>query len=274
MTGQALRLVRRARKVSPGSYRIRARGEADVTAFGIMTSPGKIDGERHVKCLVCDGDGKSSVYPGQQCDYCKGFGRRPDDPSRTEPCKPCDGSGKSTQNLGYACVYCQGYGLVAPPGFDSPPVDGPLVVFVEAGTPRTAHLRLEEIFRKLSGEVLVCDPYYGRGSLYRLDLLDHCSPIRFLTQKPDQNETQTLPTALSEWKRQHGNVEFRRHTGRDLHDRFVLTDDELIMLGHGLKDIGGKDSFIIRIGRDVAGDTIDTVRNSFESKWQAAAFIA
>ncbi|HUX87586.1 MAG TPA: hypothetical protein VMW65_11335, partial [Chloroflexota bacterium] len=107
----------------------------------------------------------------------------------------------------------------------------------------------------------------------RLDLLEHCSPIRFLTRQPDPNETQTLPRALSEWKREHGDVEFRRHTGRDLHDRFVLSDDELILLGHGLKDVGNKDSFIIRIGRDLADDLIDTVRSSFESKWQAATLI-
>jgi len=148
-----------------------------------------------------------------------------------------------------------------------------MVVFIEAGKPRTAQLRLEEIFAGMAGEVRICDPYYGSKSLYRLDLLKHCKPIRFLTQKPDANETATLQAALRVWKQEHGSVEFRQHSGRDLHDRFLLSDIELILLGHGLKDIGNKDSFIIRIRRDLAGDVIETLQDSFDTKWQAATLI-
>jgi hypothetical protein len=53
----------------------------------------------------------------------------------------------------------------------------------------------------------------------------------------------------------------------------VLYEDEIILLGHGLKDIGTKDSFIVRIGREVASDLIDTVRMSLDEKWQNAKLI-
>jgi hypothetical protein len=224
------------------------------------------------KCKLCMGSGRSSKTAtlGGPCSLCNGYGERRDEPNRTWQCKICKGGGLSTKNLGEPCESCDGYGAVVPPDFASVPEEGPMVIFVEAGMPRTATLRLEEMFEKLSGEVRICDPYYGKKTLYRLDFLKQCKPIKFLTQKPDANESSTLPTALQVWKQEHGDVEFRRDSGRDLHDRYLLSDSELILLGHGLKDVGTKDSFIIRIGRDLAEDLILTVRESFDAKWRAS----
>jgi len=219
-------------------------------------------------CRLCSGLGKD-ICTGRLCSFCKGRGELPDDPNRTMLCRPCYGLGKSILT-GQICELCGGYGMVAPLGSDTTPADAPLVFFVEAGTPRTVHIRLQDIFRQLSGEVCICDPWYGMGSLLRLDLLQHCSPIRFLTQNPGRNEKQTLSKALQEWKSQHGDVEFRRYGGRDLHDRYVLAHDELILLGHGLKDVGSKDSFTVRVTRELAVDLIKDVRDSFDAKWQSA----
>ena len=87
---------------------------------------------------------------------------------------------------------------------------------------------------------------------------------------PARPDRATARAIRSRWI---GSGRLAGHSGRDIHDRFVLSDDELILLGHGLKDIGSKDSFIIRIGRDLAGDLIDTVHDSFETKWQQATLI-
>jgi hypothetical protein len=214
------------------------------------------------------GTGKSA-NTGRLCPICKGHGELPDDPNRTKLCKPCFGTGISSIT-GKICELCGGYGKLAPVDSNTTPTDAPLVFFVKAGTPWTTHLRLHEVFEQLSGEICICDPYYGKGSLLQLDLLQHCSPIRFLTQNPEKNEKQTLQKALQAWESQHGNVEFRRYGGRDLHDRYVLAQDEIILLGHGLKDVGSKDSFIIRLTSELVADLIKDVRNSFESKWQSA----
>jgi len=142
---------------------------------------------------------------------------------------------------------------------------------VEAGKPRTAHLLPKDIFQQVTGEVRIRDLYYGTGSLLRIDSLSHCSPIKFLTQTPDKREAQILPRAFQEWKGEHGNVEFRRHSGTDLHDRFVLADQLLILLGHGLKDPGDKkESFVILISPEFAADLMDRVRHSFDDKWRSA----
>ena len=95
----------------------------------------------------------------------------------------------------------------------------------------------------LSGPVRVCDPYYGTGYLYRLDLLGGCSEVRFLTRSPDRSEVSFLVRALREFDREHSNMHIRRSRSSDLHDRFLLSEDELVLIGHGLKDLGAKDSF-------------------------------
>jgi hypothetical protein len=152
--------------------------------------------------------------------------------------------------------------------------DDPFAVLVEAGTPRTAHLALRDIFKNLAGDLRVCDPYYGMGSLLRLDLLTHCASIKFLTRQPGSGEPPTLQKAFQDWKRQYPIVESRRHNGSDLHDRYVLSDDQLILIGHGLKDVGNRESFIIGLDKTLAGDLLEGARASFDTRWaNAAAFV-
>jgi hypothetical protein len=50
-----------------------------------------------------------------------------------------------------------------------------------------------------------------------------------------------------------------------------LSGDEMIFLGHGLKDIGNKESFSVRLPRKVAGDAMDRARESFDAKWPGAS---
>jgi hypothetical protein len=143
------------------------------------------------------------------------------------------------------------------------------VVFVKAGTPWTAHQNLQIIFSELDGDIRICDPYFGTASLHKLELLTHCRSIRFLTKQPDKSIASELRDFISEYPQ----LEVRKARAPDLHDRFVLTSDELILLGHGLKDVGGKDSFIVRLGKQHAGDLITTMAQSFDEKWKVAILL-
>jgi hypothetical protein len=222
-------------------------------------------------CRRCSGTGMGA-RPGGICPVCDGRGTLPDDPTRTEECRRCSGTGMGAGPF-RTCLVCKGYGKIRPAA-SNPDPEGPLIFSVEAGKPRTAHLALTELFNTVSGEIRICDPYYGTGSLVRLDLLTHCSPIRFLTKKANSAEASHLPRYLQEWKQQHGAVEFRKAAGQELHDRYLLSDAELIILGHGLKDVGNKDSFVIRIPHSLAPDMLVSVRTSFDQRWQSATLIA
>ena len=131
-------------------------------------------------------------------------------------------------------------------------------------------MEMAALFKELRGELCVCDPYYGTGSLVRLSGLIHCQPIRFLTQRADSKEQSFIGKALKEFTDQYAHVQFRQCASKDLHDRYLLTETELVILGHGLKDIGGKDSFVIRLDTNICEDVIKTLSQSFNEKWSLA----
>jgi hypothetical protein len=218
-----------------------------------------------VKCAACNGDGTERTSY-DLCSVCKGRGVLPDDRINQPICAACHGDG--TERTSYnICSVCNGWGRLPPEPSDQ---SGPLAMFVEAGKPRTAHVDLSGMFQTLKGPLRIADPYYGTGSLLRLDAMTHCSPIMFLTQKPDAAERSFLTRAVTEFKRQYPFVSIRLDQTGALHDRYILSDDQIILLGHGLKDIGNKDSFVIRIPKTMGADLITTVQDSFDAKWSQA----
>ena len=94
--------------------------------------------------------------------------------------------------------------------------------------------------------------------------------MRFLTVKTNEPSAK-IERAILDFTKQRPNTEFRIDVEpSDLHDRYVLTNDSLLILGHGLKDIGSKESFMISLRRDNAG-LLDTLATSFDDRWNKAA---
>lgn len=46
-----------------------------------------------------------------------------------------------------------------------------------------------------------------------------------------------------------------------------------MIIGHGLKDFGLKESFVVSLGGSISADTIDSVREAFEDHWAQSAAI-
>lgn len=141
------------------------------------------------------------------------------------------------------------------------------VVRIEKDQPRTARLELSEVFKHLSGTVRICDPYYG---VRTLDLLDHIpkqTKVHFLTSHTNEPRRR-LDGAIKDFGKEKPNVEFRVvGKGAGLHDRYIVTDQQIMILGHGLKDIGGKESFVIRLDKELVPDLINETIAAFDSKW-------
>ncbi len=227
-------------------------------------------------CPACLGGGLSIITPGTTCTLCNGHGTLPDTRANNPTCRPCLGSGLSIINPGHLCETCGGWGKL-PNNLEAvlPPtpaqVDGTAkVIFVRAGMVWDSHMGTNSLFKELQGELCICDPYYGTGSVLRLSGLVHCRPIRFLTQQADNKERSFIGRALKEFTDQHIHVQFRHRASKDLHDRYLLTSTELVILGHGLKDIGGKDSFVIRLNKSICEGVIETLKRSFDAKWNVA----
>lgn len=142
------------------------------------------------------------------------------------------------------------------------------VAYIEGGKPRTARLRLGEVLAQLKGLVRVCDPYYGVKTLDTLDHLPPSTGFRFLTGKTTES-SRRIAGAIRDFKKERPKAEFRVAAApNELHDRYVLAKDRLLILGHGLKDIGGKESFIIRVDRELAPDLLTEVRDKFDERWK------
>lgn len=254
-------------------------------------------------CPPCKGTGREWGTLYSDCQLCKGEGVLPDTRMETPLCHYCNGSGREHGVLFSYCSKCGGWGrrerqpVVTDPTHQAiagsslhaasleslraelgvrefEPNQIIRVLQIQSGKPRSAHLEVARLLQSLQDDVRICDPYFGMGSLLRLDELKEAKSIRFLTQKLENKEQVLMPKAVAEFVRERPRFEFRKHAGNDLHDRFVVTEKELILLGHGLKDIGNKESFVVKLDRTYAGDVIDNICAAFDSKWKQAQPVA
>jgi hypothetical protein len=141
---------------------------------------------------------------------------------------------------------------------------------IEGQKPRTARKVVSELIGTLSGEIRVCDPYYGERSLDVLDQMPSGSTVKFLTCKTSE-KVPALSRAISDYKREHPTCEIRQLAPPNtLHDRFILTDSTLLILGHGIKDIGSKESFVISLSEKLVPGIISSLKSTFDANWASA----
>jgi hypothetical protein len=146
------------------------------------------------------------------------------------------------------------------------------VLFIQANTPRTARKQLAEYLSKFDGIIKICDPYYGARSLDVLENIPKKCQVRFLTAKTNENAS-TISRGIKDFVAEHPRTEIRVYSGGDLHDRYILKSDSLLIVGHGIKDIGNKDSFVIDISKSMAPDLWSNVDSAFDSKWGSSTVI-
>jgi hypothetical protein len=151
------------------------------------------------------------------------------------------------------------------------------VVYINPSKPRTAKKDLESLIKSIpKGELLICDPYYGLRTLEVLEVFaKYHKRIKFLTARVGGGEKQaTLSHAVSDFKKEYGNrVELRVASSKDLHDRYIVGSNHILIVGHGIKDLGSKESLIVvvedRYGRDIR----KIITTNFNARWTSAAAI-
>ncbi len=165
---------------------------------------------------------------------------------------------------------------IAQPGRDSlRDVIGPggiEVWYAEQGRPWTAKKKLADVAQSVRGDLLITDPYYGERTLPSLyEFADRPGKVRFITCETNEN-TAKLAASFHDLMKEKANIEVRIFPNKgDIHDRYVLGDDALVLVGHGFKDLGGKESFVVRLSDAIAKDIMDTVRAVFEDRWAKSA---
>ncbi len=140
------------------------------------------------------------------------------------------------------------------------------IIYVQAGTPRTARNQLKSFLSELKGHVKICDPYYGIRTFDILELIPKSCNVFFLTVNTNEN-VGSLKRIIKDFIIEHPKTNIRQYNGNDIHDRYIITDSSFILVGHGIKDIGNKDSFVIKIEKSFAPDLWFQISNLFNNKW-------
>jgi hypothetical protein len=131
----------------------------------------------------------------------------------------------------------------------------------------------KDLFSNSVSDIRIVDKFYSRESLYMIGRFAGQVKIRWLTAEKSRDEDEAKFTnELSRFKTEYKNVEIRKHAkAYEFHDRYIITDDSLVLIGHGLIDLGRKESFLIVLKNDVAKGIRESLATSFEEKWAKAS---
>jgi hypothetical protein len=122
-------------------------------------------------------------------------------------------------------------------------------------------LSLHDVLGGLRGTVRICDPYVDRRTIEHLDAIPRTNRIQLLTK--NVTEPDSLRRVVSAAQRDRP-LEVRLGTGEPIHDRYILDDEGMLLLGTSLNGFGKKQSFVVRIGADLRRIT----QPVFDAMWQ------
>lgn len=135
---------------------------------------------------------------------------------------------------------------------------------VMENTPFTSKILLEEkVLKNLSGTILVCDPYISERTLDMVVKVIKGSNIKILTSNIKEESRGSLNRQLHDLTRQGYQVEVRVLGDFTLHDRYIMDDSHMWIIGHSIKDLGNKESFVI----ELSGDIKQAAKQLFEDNW-------
>ena len=151
---------------------------------------------------------------------------------------------------------------------------GAMTVFrFEPGTRYSSNRELSKnVLTMLTGDLKIVDPYCDRSALdFLADLVNR--KIKFLTRLDSyQNDKikERVKRELESFKSEFSHVEVRDYPNPELHDRYIISTDSVVLLGHGLKDIGSKESFAVILNQSTSQNVVQELVSAFNRRWKEA----
>ena len=150
--------------------------------------------------------------------------------------------------------------------------EGKLEVFYFEPGQRYSSKRLLAIgiLSTLTGEIKIVDPYCGERTL---DIIKDVKgrPIKFLTRTENITNVNAKNKFLREiydFKTENADIEFRNYPSTDLHDRYIVSPNCIVLLGHSLKDLGSKESFAIVLNEATCKNVYEALNENFNRRWK------
>lgn len=124
---------------------------------------------------------------------------------------------------------------------------------------------LESMLGQLKGTVIICDPYLDCRTLDFIGAITGATSVRLLTEKV--RDADKVKRELKAVETQIGaKVDVRKAPRGLLHDRYIIHDGGMLILGTSLNSFGMKQSFVSKAGNDVR----DATRAFYDQKWQSS----
>jgi hypothetical protein len=143
--------------------------------------------------------------------------------------------------------------------------NNPGVFYIEPGKPFSSKLLLfDDILSTMENRVWICDPYIDARLLDILHNIDVSIEIRIMTIRVHKEDV--FKRTLADFKKEHTNTEVRIAPPGELHDRYILSDSGMWLVGHSLKDLGTKESFIVKLDEDIK----KSMESVFTNRWSVS----
>jgi len=143
------------------------------------------------------------------------------------------------------------------------------VFYFEPGKPYSnKRFVSNEILNTLKGELKIVDPYCD---IRTLDILKEVknATIKLLCRADNLKDKKArFIRQLQDFKAEHSHVEVRDYPYSDIHDRYILSSEGLILLGHSIKDLGKKESFAISLKKDAYKNLVEAMVGNFVQRWK------
>jgi len=147
------------------------------------------------------------------------------------------------------------------------------IIYFEPGKPYTSkRLLSKNILGSLKGELRIVDPYCSERTLDILRNIEN-EHVKFLTRVGNlrAKEKERFLRELQDFKSEKPNTEFRNYPNTDIHDRYIISADSLVVLGHSIKDLGGKESFAISLNKDASKNIVEAITDNFDRRWKQSS---
>lgn len=139
------------------------------------------------------------------------------------------------------------------------------IMLVDPAEAVQASASLHDALGSLKGEIRVCDPYLDEKTIQHLDACPTPSSISLLTNHI--RASGKLHRTLAAAQTAGHNIEVRKDVQRTLHDRYIIDDESMLILGTSLNGFGKKQHFVIRCGDDIRQLTLA----DFDTRWANAS---
>lgn len=132
----------------------------------------------------------------------------------------------------------------------------------------------KNVLDTLHGELRIVDPYCSERTL---DILSNLKSkdIKFLTKVENlrDKEKERFLRELKDFKTEHSAIEFKSYPHTDIHDRYAISSEYVVILGHSIKDLGSKESFAVIFNKGSNKNIVDALIENFNRRWKQSAIL-